>query len=114
MEHNQTQEQLKNSTLILVLGILSIVTCCCYGVIGIVLGIITIVLAQKATAIYAANPDMYTGFQNVKIGKILAIIGLVLSVLYLLATIWAVMTFGWEAMQDQELMQEKMQEMMGQ
>jgi uncharacterized membrane protein len=114
MEHNQTQEQLKNSTLILVLGILSIVTCCCYGVIGIVLGIITIVLAQKATAIYAANPDTYTGFQNVKIGKILAIIGLVLSVLYLLATIWAVTTFGWEAMQDQELMQEKMKEMMGQ
>jgi hypothetical protein len=114
MEHNQTQEQLKNSTLILVLGILSIVTCCCYGVVGIILGIVTIVLAQKATAIYAASPEMYTGFQNVKIGKILAIIGLVLSVLYVLATIWAVMIFGWEAINDQELMQEKVQEMMNQ
>ena len=114
MEHNQTQEQLKNSTLILVLGILSIVTCCCYGVVGIILGVITIVLAQKATAIYAESPEIYTGFQNVKIGKILAIIGLVLSVLYLLITLWAVMTFGWDTLQDQELMQEKMQEMMGQ
>ncbi|MFD2914413.1 CCC motif membrane protein [Psychroserpens luteus] len=110
MDHNQTQEQLKNSTLILVLGILSIVTCCCYGVIGIVLGIVTIILAQKATAIYAENPDMYTGFQNVKTGKILAIIGLVLSVLYLLATVWAISTFGWEALQDQELLQQRMQE----
>jgi hypothetical protein len=114
MEHNQTQEQLKNSTLILVLGILSIVTCCCYGVVGIILGVITIILAQKATAIYAESPEIYTGFQNVKIGKILAIIGLVLSVLYLLITLWAIKTFGWDTLQDQELMQEKMQEMMGQ
>ena len=114
MEHNQTQEQLQNSTLILILGILSIVTCCCYGVIGLILGIVTLVLAKKATAIYAQNPDLYTGFQNVKIGRILAIIGLVLSVLYMIFTIWAITTFGWEAMQDQELMQEKMREMMGQ
>lgn len=112
MDQNQTQEQLQNSTLILVLGILSIVTCCCYGILGIILGVVTIVLAKKATQIYAANPDLYTGFQNVKIGKILAIIGLVLSVLYLIFTIWAISTFGWEAMQDQELMQERMREMM--
>ncbi|WP_460218698.1 CCC motif membrane protein [Psychroserpens sp. MEBiC05023] len=114
MEQNQTQEQLQNSTLILILGILSIVTCCCYGVVGLVLGIVTLILAKKATAIYAENPDLYLGFQNVKIGRILAIIGLVLSALYMLFTIWAIMTFGWEAMQDQELMQEKMREMMGQ
>ena len=114
MEQNQTQEQLKNSTLILILGILSIVTCCCYGVVGVILGIVTIVLAQKATKIYAENPELYTGFQNVKIGKILGIIGIVLSVIYLIFTIWAITTFGWEAMQDQELMQEKMREMMEQ
>jgi hypothetical protein len=53
---------------------------------------------------------MYTGFKNVKTGKILAIIGLVLSVLYLLATIWAISTFGWETLQDQELLQQRMQE----
>ncbi len=114
MEQNQTQEQLQNSTLILVLGILSIVTCCCYGVIGLILGIVTLVLAKKATAIYAENPDLYTGFQNVKTGKILAIIGLVLSAIYLLFSIWAIMTFGWEALQDQELLQERMREMMEQ
>ena len=107
------QEQLKNSTLILVLGILSIVTCCCYGVIGIILGIVTLVLAKKATEIYATNPELYTGFQNVKIGRILAIIGLVLSIIYVLVMIWLVMTFGWETIQDQELMQQRLEEMMG-
>jgi|SRR5690606_1731175 len=108
------QQKLPNSTLILVFGILSILTCCCYGIIGLILGIVTIVLASKATKLYAENPELYTGIQNVKTGKILAIIGIVLSALYLLFTIWAITAFGWESMQDQELMQEKIQEMLGQ
>lgn len=107
---NQHQEPLQNATLILVLGILSIVTCFCYGVIGLILGIVTIVLAQKATRIYAENPDLYTGFQNVKIGKILAIIGMILSALYLLFVVWLISTFGMEALQDPEALQERMRE----
>lgn len=108
------QQKLPNATLILVFGILSIVTCCCYGIIGLILGIIALVLANKATKLYAENPEAYTGFSNVKTGKILAIIGIIFSVLYLIFMIWAIATFGWETMQDQELMQERMREMMGQ
>ncbi|RED49620.1 CCC motif membrane protein [Seonamhaeicola aphaedonensis] len=107
------QQKLPNATLILVFGILSILGCCFYGI-GIILGIVAIVLASKATKMYAENPDSYTGIQNVKTGKILSIIGIVLSALYLFLIIWLVMTFGWETLQDQELMQQKMQEMMGQ
>ncbi len=108
------QQKLPNSTLILVFGILSIVTCCCYGVIGLILGIVAIVLAKKATQIYTENPEEYSGFQNVKTGKILAIIGIVLSALYLLLMIWMITAFGWETIQDLEFMQERMREMMGQ
>ena len=108
------QQKPPNSTLILVFGILSILTCCCYGIIGLILGIVTIILAGKATKLYAENPELYTGIQNVKTGKILAIIGIILSALYLLFTLWAISTFGWETMQDQELMQEKIQEILGQ
>lgn len=108
------QQKLPNSTLILVFGILSIVTCCCYGVVGLILGIVAIVLANKATTVYAANPELYTGFQNVKTGKILAIIGIVLNVLMLIYMIWIISVFGLAGMQDQELMQEKIREMMGQ
>jgi hypothetical protein len=107
------QQKLPNATLILVFGILSIVTCCCYGIVGLILGIVTIVLAKKATQVYTENPEQYSGFQNVKTGKILAIIGIVLSVLYILFCVWAISAFGWETLQDQELLQEKMQEMMG-
>ncbi|MCF7569312.1 DUF4190 domain-containing protein [Sabulilitoribacter arenilitoris] len=108
------QQKLPNATIILVFGILSIVTCCCYGIIGLILGIVALVLANKATKVYAENPEAYTGYQNVKTGKILGIIGIVLSALYLLFVLWLVSTFGWETLQDQELMQEKLQEMMGQ
>jgi hypothetical protein len=104
------QQKLQNSTLILVLGIVSIITCCCYGIVGLIAGVIALILANKATAIYAQNPEIYEGYQNVKIGKILAIIGIVLSLLYILFVIWAVSIFGWEAMQDQELMQERMRD----
>lgn len=108
------QQKLPNSTLILVFGILSIVTCCCYGIVGLILGVTAIILAIKATQLYSENPEAYTGFQNVKTGKILAIIGVILSLLYIVFVIWLLLAFGWEALQDQELMQEKMRELMGQ
>lgn len=108
------QQKLPNTTLILVFGILSIVTCCCYGIIGLILGIVAIVLAKKSIAIYNASPEEYSGIQNIKTGRILAIIGVVLSVLYLLFVVWLVATFGWDTMQDQDLLRERMQEMMGQ
>jgi hypothetical protein len=107
------QQKLPNATLILVFGILSIVGCCFYGI-GIILGVVALVLAAKATKLYAEDPEAYTGFQNVKTGKILSIIGIILSALYLLLIIWAISKFGMEAMGDQELMQERIQEMMGQ
>ncbi|WBL23572.1 CCC motif membrane protein [Zunongwangia sp. HRR-M8] len=75
------KEKLPNSTLILVFGILSIIGCCCYGLFGIIFGILAIVLANKAKELYYANPELYMGYENVKTGRILGIIGLILSVL---------------------------------
>lgn len=79
-----TQQQLPNATAVLVLGIVSIVGCFCYGIIGLILGIIALVLAGKATKLYNENPSLYTeaSFKNMKAGKICAIVGLCLSALY--------------------------------
>ena len=75
-----------NSAAVLVLGILSIVLCFCYGLIGMTLGIIALVLASEGTTIYKANPNAYslTSYNNLKAGKICAIIGVVLSAIYLI------------------------------
>ena len=85
---------LPNSTLILVFGILSILTCCCYGILGLIFGIVALVLARKAKQVYLAEPEIYRGYGNVKTGRILAIIGIVLSVIYLLMIITVLSFYG--------------------
>jgi multisubunit Na+/H+ antiporter MnhB subunit len=88
------RQELPNSTLILIFGILSIIGCCCYGIVGLGFGIITMLMAQKATNIYNENPEMYNGYQNVKTGKILAIIGIVLSALVFIIGIVSLIILG--------------------
>ncbi len=72
-----------NATAVLVLGIISIALCWCYGFIALTCGIIALVLANKGMAAYKANPEAYklSSFNNLKAGKICAIIGLCLSAL---------------------------------
>lgn len=96
------KQKLPNSTLILVFGILSILTCCCYGIIGLILGIIAIVLANKATKIYAENPEDYTGYSNVKTGKVLAIIGVILCAIYIITVVYFYATIGAEGLEEMQ------------
>ncbi|MBN8695960.1 MAG: hypothetical protein J0L87_05480 [Bacteroidetes bacterium] len=75
---------------------ISIVACFCYGIIGIILAIIALVLASKANTLYQQNPGMYTeaSFKNLKAGKICAIIGLCLSALYFIFIIVYIVILG--------------------
>lgn len=90
------QQPLPNSTGVLVLGILSIALCWCYGLIGIILGIIALVLASKGNALYKLNPSQYSigSYNNLKAGKICGIIGLSISALYLIIVIIYVVFIG--------------------
>ncbi len=78
------KRNLPNATAVLVLGILSILTCCCYGIIGLILAIVALVLASKDLKLYRENPELFLNYQNLNIGKILSIIGIVLSTLSLI------------------------------
>lgn len=104
------QQKLPNSTAVLVLGIASIATCCCYGVPGIITGIIALVLYKKDSALYNTNPELYSDYNNLKTGRILAIIGIVLSVLMLFYMIFVISYIGWDALSNPELMQERMRD----
>ncbi len=91
----QSSKSLPNATAVLVLGILSIVMCWTYGVLGLILGIIAIVLHRKDKEVYATNPAMYEqSFKNSKAGNVCGIIGIVLSVLFLLYVIAMVAFFA--------------------
>lgn len=105
------KQTLPNSTLVLVMGILSIIGCCCYGLPGLIFGLIAVIVGSKATKTYKMAPENYSGYDNVKAGKVMGIIGLILSFLFILWVIWAISFFGWEALQDPELIREKMEEM---
>ena len=93
METNTNQSMplpVPNSTAVLVLGILSIVTCWCWGIIGVTLGIIALVQASKGSKIYQTNPSEYSvgSYKNLQAGKICAIVGTSISGIY--AVVWII------------------------
>ena len=98
-------QKLPNATAVLVLGIASIITCCCYGILGIILGIVGLVISKKDLVLYNENPTQYINYSNLNIGRILCIIGIVLSGIYLIYTIFLFSTIGYEGLQQ---MQEEM------
>ncbi|NII85145.1 CCC motif membrane protein [Pedobacter sp. SG908] len=102
------QQSLPNSTIVLVLGILSIAFCCCYGILGLIPAIIALVLSKKDKALYAVNPAMYSlsSFKNLNAGRICAIIGLVLNILSLLYYVAIIVIFGMGMLSDPHKMQE--------
>ncbi|MEO5683805.1 MAG: CCC motif membrane protein [Chitinophagaceae bacterium] len=71
------QQSLPNATVVLVLGILSIVIC----FLGVAMGIIALVLAGKDSKLYNTSPEIYSAvsYNNLKAGKTCAIIGLILN-----------------------------------
>ncbi|MCA6363542.1 MAG: hypothetical protein IM638_10930 [Bacteroidetes bacterium] len=75
------QRQLPNSTGVLVLGICSIVGCFCYGIPGLICGVIALILAVGARKVYEQSPDAYTvsSFKNLNAGRVCAIIGTIIS-----------------------------------
>jgi hypothetical protein len=102
------QIALPNATAVLVLGILSIVTCCCYGVIGLIAAIVAIVLSKKDRVLYLNNTNAYTegSFKNLNAGRICAIIGLILSLLVVIFYSVLFFTIGFKAMSDPKAIQE--------
>jgi len=102
MENNWNEPQiaLPNASVVLVLGIISIVGCCCsYGLVGIICAIIALVMAKSASDLYESNPQRYTqsSYQNVKTGKVCAWVGLIPSILCIVFMIFLVATLGFAA-----------------
>lgn len=87
---------LPNATASLVLGIISIVLAFCYGIGGIICGIIGLVLANKDRKSYEANPESYSAQSrsNSKAGRVCSMIGLILGTLFFVIIIIYFIFFG--------------------
>ncbi|WP_294601013.1 CCC motif membrane protein [uncultured Rikenella sp.] len=73
---------LPNAAASLVLGILSVITSCWF--VGLILGIIGLILGNKARRLYLAAPDDYNGYGMANAGRVLSIIGICIGGLYIL------------------------------
>ena len=89
-------ENVPFSTSVLVLGICSIVTCTCYGLPGLVCGIIALVQSKRGLMAYEENPSLYKegSLKNLKAGKTCATIGVILSSIYFLIILGYFITVG--------------------
>ena len=89
-------QALPNATASLVLGIISIPTCFCYGIIGMACGVIAIILGSKAVKLYKSNPGIYnpSSYNNANAGKICGIIGTILSALFLVYIVVVLLFYG--------------------
>lgn len=100
MEQNQpAQTQMTPKAIaVLILGITTFIFGWCaiipiagmvFGLIGIILGIVTLSLSGSGGRALAANPAMYHGQGLRKTGKILGIIGFIFSIIFFL--VWLVL-----------------------
>ena len=87
---------LPNATASLVLGIISIVLAFCYGIGGVICGIIGLILANKDRKLYQATPELYSSssYSSLNAGRTCSIIGLILGSLILLVMIFYFIFFG--------------------
>ncbi|WP_233897300.1 CCC motif membrane protein [Tenacibaculum piscium] len=107
----EMKENLPNSTTSLVLGIFSILTCFCYGIIGLPLGILAIILGNKAVQLDNDNPEKYNGVKNASTARILGLIGMILNIIFIGYVIWFLNQIGWDTLGDAELMMERINEL---
>lgn len=98
--HFFLQQSLPNSTAVLVLGILSIFGCCFYGIPGLVLSIIALVLAKSDAELYRQNPERFTqsSYNNLKAGRICASVTISMLAVALLFIIFIVFTAGFNSL----------------
>ena len=62
------KQKLPNANAVLILGILSLLGCCCYGILGVILGVVALILAKKDMELYRAQPELYSNYSNLNTG----------------------------------------------
>lgn len=101
------QQKLPNATLIIVLGIFGYL-CCCFAGLGIIPSAIAFYLAKKSENIYRQNPELYDNYSQIKTGKIVALVALILCALMIIRFIYVLTTSDWDVLmeQQQQIMEE--------
>ncbi|RXG32490.1 CCC motif membrane protein [Leeuwenhoekiella marinoflava] len=99
------QQKLPNATISLILGIVSFIACCfSSGFGGVLLSAIALYLANKDKKVAEENPELYENYGQVKTARIIAIVGLILSIIISIICLVLIVIFGSvEAIQEELL-----------
>lgn len=78
---------LPDSSTVLVLGILAILGSFCYGIFGLILGVVALGVSSRPSRLLRESPNSYSvgSISNFKAGKVCAIVGLCISGVYIFA-----------------------------
>jgi hypothetical protein len=100
---NMIKQKLPHEQTVFILGIVSIVgSCCCFGPVAAIFGIVGLSFYNKDKVLYQSNPEKYgESFNKMNTGKLLNIIGIVLGALATLYFIFQILTLGWDGYLEQ-------------
>jgi M penetrans paralogue family 26 len=87
-------KKLQKATLTIIFGLLSIMTCWFFGIVGLIFGIAALVISKKDLALLKENPKLYSNASNLIIGRILAVIGITISTIFLCYVIFVYTIIG--------------------
>ena len=92
----QILPNLPNATAALVLGIIAIIGSFCYGIIGLICGIVGLILANKDRQLYKEAPELYSpsSYSTSSAGRTCSIIGIALSSLIIVIIIFYIILIG--------------------
>jgi hypothetical protein len=78
---------LPDASTVLVLGILAILGSFCYGIFGLILGVVALGVSGRPARLLRESPNSYSvgSISNFKAGKVCAIVGLCISGVYIFA-----------------------------
>jgi hypothetical protein len=88
---DQVKRKLPNAQLVFILGIASIIigvicVCCYGGFVGWIIGLVGVIMGNKAIKEYKANPNAYTpqSFKQAKNGRLMCMISLIIGILFII------------------------------
>lgn len=87
-------QKLPNATTVLILGLLSIMTC--WLLVGLIFAVVAIYISKNDLLLYNENPKRYVNYQTLLIGRVVTGIGIFINIFYLLIVIYFYTIIGFE------------------
>ncbi|MCZ8198457.1 MAG: CCC motif membrane protein [Flavobacterium sp.] len=87
-------QKLPNATTVLILALLSIMTC--WLLVGLIFAVAAIYISKGDLKLYHENPKRYDNYQTLLIGRVLTGIGIFINIFYLVFVIYVYTVIGFE------------------